>query len=194
MAIITTNKIQLDEEYIREKSGILNSLTFASAQYIFKVLEKHCKSDIKWFDGVKVKKLKRTIIHKNAHLDEYFAELLFRAILPPYLKDIEVCEHVLMSQDDDTFAKISWTNGVVFGIHSDETGGAKALAFFDEHTEGGGRKSPSCSQLVAEEFLGKSIPASIQKVLDEVNLNDSNKGAHQFHFAHVIKEHTSLHG
>lgn len=185
---IFPNRIALDKIYIEEKGGILNALTYASAQYIYKVLEKYGREKIKRFDEFKTKKLRRTIIHKNAHLDEYFAELLFRAILPPHLKDIEVSEHVLMSKEDDTFAKISWPNGVVFGIHAEETGGAKALAFFDEHLPDGTRIKPSCSQLVAEEFLSKNIPRSLQKVLDEVNLNDANKGAHQFHFAHVIKE------
>ena len=186
--IIFPNRVSLEQSFIDDKGGILNALTYASAQYIYKVLEKHSKDSIKWFDSGKVKKLRRTIIHKNAHLDEYFAELIFRAILPPHLKDIEVCEHVLMSKEDDTYAKISWPNGVVFGIHADEAGGAKALAFFDEHHADGSRTKPSCSQLVAEEYLGNKIPKSIQKVLDEVNLNDANKGAHQFHFAHVIKE------
>lgn len=187
-ASIYTNRVILDQSYIDGKGGILNALTYASAQYIYKVLERHGRDNIKWFDSTKSHKLKRTIIHKNAHLDEYFAELIFRAILPPHLKDIEVCEHVLMSKEDDTYAKISWPNGVVFGIHADETGGAEALTFFDEHHANGSRLKPSCSQLVAEEYLGNRIPKSIQKVLDEVNLNDSNKGAHQFHFAHVIKE------
>lgn len=187
-AAIFPNKVVLDKLYLEEKGGILNALTYASAQYIYKVLEKYGREKIKRFDEFKTKKLKRTIIHKNAHLDEYFAELLFRAILPPHLKDIEVSEHVLMSKEDDTFAKISWPNGVVFGIHAEEAGGAKALAFYDEHLQNGTRIKPSCSQLIAEEFLGYNIPKSIQKVLDEVNLNDANKGAHQFHFAHVIKE------
>jgi len=185
-AAIFPNRVVLDKIYIEEKGGILNALTYASAQYIYKVLEKYGREKIKRFDEFKTKKLRRTIIHKNAHLDEYFAELLFRAILPPHLKDIEVSEHVLMSKEDDTFAKISWPNGVVFGIHAEETGGAKALAFFDEHLSDGTRIKPSCSQLVAEEFLGNNIPRSLQKVLDEVNYSDSHAGAHQYNIKNLF--------
>jgi hypothetical protein len=189
MAVITTSRIELDSDYINAKSGILNALTSASAEYIYKVIETFNRNNnhqLKWFDKDKQKKLKRTIIHKNAHLDEYFAELLFRAILPPFQKDIEVSEHILMSKEVDSYARISWPNGVVFGIRSDEAGGAKALHFFDEHKEDGTRTSPSCSQMVADEFLGTKIPGSIQKVLEEVNYSDSYPGAHQYHIKNVL--------
>ncbi|MBX3008046.1 MAG: hypothetical protein KF816_08475 [Melioribacteraceae bacterium] len=178
--------MKIDSAYIEEKGGILNALTYASAQYIFKVLERHGKEKIKWFEHNKTQRLKRTIIHKNAHLDEYFAELIFRSILPPHLKDIEILEHVLMSKEDDSFAKLSWPSGVVFGIHSDEAGGAKALSFYDEHNSDGSRAKPSCSQLVAEEYLGNNIPNSIQKVLNEVNYSDSHSGAHQYNIKNVF--------
>lgn len=183
---IYPNRINLEKSFFAEKGGLLNGLTYASAQYIYKVLEKHGKEKIKLLDTNALKKIRRTIIHKNAHLDEYFAELIFRAILPPYLKDIEVCEHVLMSNEDDLFAKISWPNGVVFGIHSDEAGGAKALAFYDEHNNDGSRAKPSCSQLVAEEYLGSGIPDSIQCILDEVNYSDSHSGAHQYNVKNLF--------
>ncbi len=181
--IISVDRIKLTDNYIRDKSGILNALTYASAQYIYKVIE---GSSVKWFDVVKGKKLRRTIIHKNSHLDEYFAELLFRAILPKHQKDIEVCEHILMSKEEDSYARISWPNGVVFGIRSDEAGGAKALQFFDEHNNDGTRISPSCSQMVAEEYLGKRIPDSIRKVLNEINFSDSHSGAHQYHIKNLF--------
>jgi hypothetical protein len=189
MAVIRCDTIQLDREYINEKSGILNALTYASAEYVYKVIEnfnRYNHHSLKWFDQAKQKKLKRTIIHKNAHLDEYFAELLFRAVLPRNLKDIEVYEHVLMSAEDDSFARISWPNGVVFGIRSEEAGGAKALHFFDEHIEDGTRTSPSCSQLVADEFLGTKIPGSIKKILEEVNFADAYSGAHQYHIKNIL--------
>lgn len=188
---IMYNRIIIDSEYINGNNGILNALSTASAQYIFKVIEKHNRANNitnKRIDDEKIKKLKRTIIHKSAHLDEYFAELIFRSILPPYLKDIDIKEHTLISKDNDAFAKISWPNAAVFGIHADETGGAKALLTFDEHNPDGTRIKASCSQLVAEEFLSPSIPPSIKTVLDEVNFNDSGTGAHPFHFAHIIKE------
>jgi hypothetical protein len=185
MAQIYRDSIRIDAPYIEERSGILNALTTASAQYIYRVLEYHVgRENIKRFPSSN--RLQRTIIHKNAHLDEYFAELIFRAILPPHLKDIEVSEHVLMSKEDDSYAKISWPNGVVFGIHADEAGGAKALAFYDEHHADGTRTKPSCSQLVAEQYIGSKIPKSIQKVLDEVNISDSHGGANQYNVKNLF--------
>ncbi|MEX0968393.1 MAG: hypothetical protein WD077_14250 [Bacteroidia bacterium] len=184
--MLTSNQISLGKEYIADKQGVLNALSFASAQYIYKVLEKHNGHNIGRFNQSATRKLKRTVIHKNAHLDEYFAELLFRAILPPHLKDIEVEEHVLMSTEDDSYAKLSWPNAVVFGIRSEEAKGARPLAFFDEHHDDGSRTAPSCSQLVAEEFLGSNIPDSIQLVLDEVNHSDANRGSHQYNLKNLL--------
>ena len=184
--IISANQIKIDLNYLHEKGGILNALSSASAQYIYKVIEKHTKKeDRKWFDNEKIEKLRRGIIHKNAHLDEYCAELLFRAILPPHLKDLEIKEHTLFSKEDDTFAKISWPNAVVFGIGGKEAGGAKALQIFDEHNADGTRVKLSCSQLIAEEFL-KQIPESLQIVLDEVNIADSGTGGHQYNLKNII--------
>ncbi|MCF8276185.1 MAG: hypothetical protein K9J17_05565 [Flavobacteriales bacterium] len=185
-SIINANRILLCEDLISEKGGILNAITYASAQYLYKVLEKHDKTKLTRFDTQKTTKLKRTIIHKNAHLDEYFAELFFRAILPPHLKDIEVSDHVLMSAEDDSYARMSWSSGVVFGIHADESGGAKALAFYDEHHADGTRTKPSCSQLVAEAFYSGELPSSIQTVLDEVNYSDSHAGAHTYNIKNII--------
>lgn len=186
MTNISADHIKIDSNYIQEKGGILNALSSASAQYIYKVIEKHSGKDcINRFDNEKIKKLRRSIIHKNAHLDEYFAELIFRAILPPYLKDLEIKEHTLISKENDTFAKISWPNSVVFGIGSEEAGGAEALQIFNEHSSDGSRLKPSCSQLVAEEFF-KKIPESIQVILDDVNMSDSGRGAHQYNLKNII--------
>ena len=184
-SFISANEIKIDKNYFQEKGGILNALTTASAQYIYKVIEKYNRGNsIKWFDLEKTKKLHRSIIHTNAHLDEYFAELLFRAILPPNLKDLEIKEHTLISKDNDTFAKISWPNAVVFGLRN-EAGGASALQIFDEHNSDGTRIRPSCSQLVTEDYVS-NIPESIQIVLNDVNMSDSNKGAHQYNLKNII--------
>lgn len=185
-ATVTINNLLLENSFIEDAGGLLNAIVLASAQYVYKVIERHTsKDDIKWFEKEKQKKLHRLIIHKNAHLDEYFAELLFRAILPPHMKDIEVKEHTLISSSNDIFAKVSWPNAVVFGIGSEDAGGAKALQIFDEHnaTEGT-RIKASCSQLVVDEFL-KRVPRSIQIILSEVNESDSNSGAHQYNLKNL---------
>lgn len=192
---ITAEEIKINSSYINEKGGVLNALTTASAQYIYKVCEKNSRRNgniIKRFDNAKVKMLRRNFIHTNAHLDEYYAELIFRVILPPHLKDLEIREHSLIAKDNDTLAKSSWPSGVVFGIRPDETGGAEALQVFDEHNADGTRIKPSCSQLVAEEYLGNSIPPSVQAILDEVNMSDSNKGAHQYNLKNIIPDMHNL--
>ena len=183
---ITSREIYITSDYIKEKGGILNTLTYVSATYIYKVFESFDKDSIKKFSDEKLKKIKRTIIHKDPHLDEYFAELLFRAILPPSLKDIEVMEHVLISKEEDSLAQISFIKGVVFGISSQETGGAVPLQIFDEHNKDGDRIAPSSSQLVIDDFFGNQIPSSIKKVLDEVNFSDAYSGAHQYHIKNIF--------
>lgn len=184
---ITANRLLVDQVYIDEAGGILNALVKASALYIYKVIEREAgQENIQRFDQEKIKKLHRIIIHKNAHLDEYFAELLFRAILPPHMKDLEIKEHILISKSNDIFAKITWPNAVVFGIGREDAGGANALQVFDEHNAfDGSRIKPSCSQLVADEFL-RRIPKSIQIVLNEVNTSDSQSGAHQYNLKNLI--------
>ncbi|MBL8080452.1 MAG: hypothetical protein JNM55_20950 [Anaerolineales bacterium] len=183
---ITSGRLDIDQEFLKESGGILNGLILASAQYLYKVIERNISKDkIQRLDAEKSKRLNRLIIHKDAHLDEYFAELLFRAILPPHLKDLEIKEHTLISKTNDIFAKISWHNAVVFGIGSEDAGGANALRVFDEHGSDGSRVKPSCSQLVADEFLG-TVPRSIQLVLNEVNRSDSGTGAHRYNLKNLI--------
>ena len=107
MAAIYANRIELDQDVVQDLSGILNSLSYASAQYVYRVIERHVKKqDVKWLDNEKLKKLRRSIVHTDAHQDEYFAELFFRAILPPGLRDLEIREHNIISKENDTFAKI----------------------------------------------------------------------------------------
>jgi hypothetical protein len=186
--IIKINRIQLGDEYIQKKHGLLNALTFASAEYIYKVINRDKRKGSKKFNPTKLGLLQRTIIHKNPHLDEYFAELFFRAILPPNMKDIELAEHTLMSSEQDTLAKVIWPNSVVFGFNKEEQGDATALELFDEHEKDGSRNIHSCSQIIIDKYLIKPIPKSIQFVLDEVNQIDSSGGAHSYNLANLIKK------
>lgn len=187
---INLSYINLDKDYVDGCGGILNAIITASAQYMYKVIERHCdKNDIKRYDSKKINNLRHLVIHANAHLDEYFAELLFRALLPPYLKDIELKEHIIVSKYNDILSRIIWPNSVVFGIDSDDSGGALPLSCYDEHMSDGNRVKLSCSQMVAEEFL-KVVPYSIKVVLDEVNYSDANRGAHEYNLKNII---TSIH-
>lgn len=185
---ITINSIRIGDDYIDKKHGVLNALCFASAEYLYKVFIKHKGNNLKKFNPRKLANLQRIIAHKNPHLDEYFAELLFRAILPYNLKDIEIVEHTLLSSENDQLAQVMWENAVIFGFNEKEKGGATALEFFDEHEEDGTRRTPSCSQIVSDRYLSNSLPKSVQLVLDEVNQIDSNGGAHSYNIANLIKK------
>ncbi len=186
--IIEVNRVEISDQFIKQKRGLLNALTFASAQYIYKVANKRDRKGTKRFDIKKLGSLQRTLIHKNPHLDEYFAELFFRSILPPNMKDIELIEHTLMSSKQDALAKITWPNSVVFGFSKEERGGANALEFFDEHKTDGSRDISSCSQIIINKYFLNPLPNSIQIVLDEVNQIDAKGGAHSYNLSNLIKK------
>lgn len=185
---VNINNIHIGEDYIEKKHGVLNALCFASAEYLYKVFIKHKGSNLKKFNHKKLANLQRIIAHKNPHLDEYFAELLFRAILPYNLKDIEIVEHTLLSSENDQLAQVTWENAVIFGFNEKEKGSATALEFFDEHEEDGTRRTPSCSQIVTDRYFLNSLPKSVQLVLDEVNQIDSIGRAHSYNIANLIKK------
>lgn len=182
------NNITIDKKYIEQKHGILNALCFASGEYISKVLKKHGDQKVKRFSSKDLGNLQRVIVHKHPHLDEYFAELLFRSILPYNLKDIELVEHTLMSIDNDPLSQITWPNAVIFGFNNQESGGSRAIEYFDEHEEDGSRRTPSCGQIVADRYLFNPLPKSIQTILDEVNQIDSIGRAHSYNIANLIKK------
>lgn len=176
--------IQLTQQYINNNGGYLHSLRKKSALYIRSLLNKE-KSLL--HTDLELSRLDRTISHAHPHLDEYFADLLFRSCLPEHKMDIDFMEMSIQSKDNDSACKAYWPNAVVYGIGSMAAGGAQAICLFDEHEQEGEKSVASCSQMVKDRLLKKYIPASVFQVLWEVNELDSTGAAHNHHISNIIK-------
>lgn len=121
--------------------------------------------------------LDRIIVHTDPHLDEYLADLLFRACLPPDKWSAESIEQAIFSSVGDSGCRLLWPTAAVLGIGSNVSGGVQPLFLFDEHVSGQSRVAPSCSQIVLNKMLNE-VPPSLNGVLREVNAIDEFGGAH----------------
>jgi hypothetical protein len=164
-------------------SGIISELTRISAESINQILKQNqsINGKINYVDD-----LHRLVVHTDPHLDEYFAELLFRACLPPFKRDIDFIEQSTYSEDNDQDLISLGPNSAGFGFGGNASGGAVFLALFDEHTKGVGRSERSCSEIVSKVHC-KNLPFSIRVVLEEINRIDSSGGAHPQHLNNIIK-------
>ena len=73
--------MNLSQEFgFNSSSGIIVELTRISAESISKLLKEHHSLNGRIDD---LDSLHRLIVHTDPHLDEYFAELVYRACLPP---------------------------------------------------------------------------------------------------------------
>ncbi|MGB0871329.1 MAG: hypothetical protein ACPGSD_17200 [Flavobacteriales bacterium] len=176
--------LNINKEYIRKNGGFLHAVNLKSAEYIGDILGQcnRTKSGIK-----NIAKLDRTISHKNPHLDEYFADLLFRSVLPKHKRNIDFLEMSIYSEDNDSGCKAYWPNAAVFGIGGLVSGGAKPIISFDEHEKGGEKTVFSSSQMVINSFAKGFLPKSIRQIINEVNKIDAFGGAHPLHIGNIIK-------
>jgi hypothetical protein len=193
MATIRPNKIQLDDDFIKSQGGIIKALNFTSAKYLRSVLDKSKTKPFKSYPKEKVDRLKNIVVHTNPHLDEYFAELLFRAILPDSHKTLPLVDYVRTNNSVDSYTDSLWPNSAVFGILPDDRSESKALDFFDEHRGDGTRSKYSCSQIIADEFFLGNTPKSFLKILKHVNYTDSQSGSHQFNLKNIIFKMHEIH-
>ena len=176
--MITINKIDTEES-----GGLLSAISMKSAQYIRGLIPRTNLAGIERLLG-------RHIVHTDPHLDEYFAELIFRSCLPSQSFNIEYIEESLFSVNNDFGAQQLWPQAVIFGIGSTVSYGVTPLLLFDEHVLGKGKTSASCSEVVIdylENTAQSSFPASIRTVLNEVNIIDEFGNAHPQHLGNVIK-------
>jgi hypothetical protein len=175
---------QLD---IQQTGGLLAALTKKSEDYIRSVLLK--KGKVR-FDFEKAKYLDRIIVHTDPHIDEYVAELFFRACMSEKQNTLEIPfqELSIYSIDNDLNCKTLFPTSAVLGIGNVASGGAEALFLFDEHVNTGQRvrSLDSCSQVVASKFIA-NIPQSVDILLREINVIDSYGGAHPQHLGNLIK-------
>lgn len=178
------NMLQFTKEYQNQNGGFLHAISKKSAQYLKQVLRN--KGSLKKLP-IDLKKLDRTISHTHPHLDEYFADLLFRSCLPDYKMDIDFMEMSVQSQEYDSTCEAYWPNAAVMGIGATLNHKPKSIYLFDEHVKNGKVKDLSCSQIVADQMLKKFLPFSVYTVLREVNEIDAAGGAHTQHIGNIIK-------
>lgn len=177
--------IEITQRDVQNGGGILSALAFKSAQYVGSVMRDAL--DKRFLNDGKIDRLHRTVVHKNAHIDEYMAELLFRAALHSKKINIGFKELSIFSSDADYNCVNYWPNAAVFGMGGVHNGGAEALFLFDEHRDDGGRARASSAQLVADKIFFKWVPKSILPILQEVNRIDSVGNAHDTNMSNILK-------
>ena len=173
-----TTLLSISEADCQRCGGFLAALTDVSTSVFHEILKRR----VKWKP---VDTPDRLIVHKAPHLDEYVAEMLFRAVLDEPDRRREFLETALHAEDDSS-ARVHWPTAAVFGIGADKPAGLYAQYLFDEHVKGGGRVEDACTQIVAERCFS-SLPDSLQRIVDEVSAIDSRGGAHELHLNNLLK-------
>ena len=176
--------LTISEQDIQKTGGFLAALSDKSCEYVRSIFN---VQDFPALGG-KESSLERIIVHTDPHVDEYFAQLIFRACLPPDRRGCEFLEQSIFSTDNDLDCQQLWPSAAVFGIGAATSGGVSALYLFDEHVASPGRPkiAPSCSHLVANKML-RVIPNSIATVLKEIDVIDDCGNAHPQNLWNLIK-------
>jgi len=181
--------IKLTPDYIKDAGGLLPALTLRSASIVREII-----GNTKYNLPQNIDKLNRIITHKNPHLDEYMAILIFRAVLPPDKQLIPLEEMVLSSTNNDQVAKATWPSSAVFGMGGVHTGGAKPLIMYDEHVKSGQKKkNGSATSLMLHKLFVSNIPIQLLQLCEEVDHIDAFGGAHYKHLGIYIKDLHDVH-
>lgn len=179
--------LQLTQSDTQRAGGILSALSAKCAEYVRSIIP---------VDYLKprppLELPDRFIVHMHPHLDEYCAELLFRALLPADARRRPYLEQALYSKDNDSTAKHLWPLSAVFGIGNEASGGARALHLFDEHANRSSGGYASCTAVVASEML-RVMPPPLAVLVEEVNLIDKFGNAHAQHLNNLIKTVHEVH-
>jgi hypothetical protein len=168
--------IQITTHDLKNKGGLLATLAVKSAEYVRSITPSSAAVDASTLTNL----IRRHIVHTDPHIDEYFAELIFRACVSSS-DSTDFIEESLFSPDSDFGAQQLWPEAVVFGIGSTVSYGVRPIFLFDEHVTGKGKTCSSCSEVVAEELRSWGsieLPRSVQTVLNEVNVLDEYGKAH----------------
>jgi hypothetical protein len=182
--------IEINQDAIEKTGGILAAISYQSANY----LQEKLNPWINNIDEQQQQNLYYLIAHRGPHLDEYWAELLFRAALPEELRLLTFKEQALHSEHNDLVAEQYWPYAAVFGMGETISAGQKALLLIDEHPKIGSGKpvAPSCAEMVANRCFSR-LPSEIQLICDEVNAIDASGGAHPQHLGNLIKTMHNTH-
>jgi hypothetical protein len=179
--------LTISQAETQRAGGFLAVLTDKSCEYIRSLLP---QSAVVGFDG-KEADLERIIVHTNPHLDEYFAEFIFRSCLPKERRGCGFAEQSIYSKTADLACQHLWPTAAVLGIGGTVSGGVNPLFLFDEHVideEIGKSKrtASSCSQLVSQKLI-RRLPPPLEILLSEVNAIDEYANAHEQNLANLIK-------
>jgi hypothetical protein len=170
--------LRVTRDDIAQCGGFLSAISQVSAEYLHQLLA----GAIVWQENDPPDRL---IVHKAPHLDDYFAEMLFRSALDSDQRRREFLEQALYAEDDLT-ARVQWPTAAVFGIGAALPCGDSAQHLFDEHIGAGGRTTDSCATLVANRCFQR-LPASVARVIGEIGDIDSSGGAHELHLNNLLK-------
>jgi hypothetical protein len=174
--------ITLQQQDISSSGGILAALADKSCECFASVLRGHLKP----IPEHALRHLDRTIVHTDPHLDEYFAELLFRACLPSEKWQCPFEEQSIYSADSSLGGQLIWPTAATVGLPVAIGAGVRPLFFFDEHVAGQKKIAPSVSQIVADQML-TSIPSALAVMLSEMNAIDEFGGGHPQNLNNLIK-------
>lgn len=174
--------ITITQSDISASGGVLAALADKSCECVRAVLKSECKAPPQQI----LESLERIIVHTEPHLDEYFAELLFRSCLPREKQQCEFIEQSVFSATNDLGCQLLWPSAAVLGIGSTAAAGVMPLFLFDEHVSGQSKIAASCSQLVADKML-KRVPEALGTLLREVNAIDEFGGGHPQNLNNLIK-------
>ena len=159
--------------------GVLRAIVSTSTQYLRQLFA----PQVRVVNGAP----QRTIVHRAPHLDEYFAELLYRSagvgngMLP------EFRELPLHSLTHDGPSEYYWPGAAVFGMGANSPQ-LRALPadLFDEHDTNTGRSAESCVAMVLTDRFSATPPA-IAELVRETSRIDASGGSHSQHLGNAIK-------
>lgn len=176
--------IKITAEDIKLGHGMLGAISRASVRTVRDLL-----GGLSAYPPRNLDRVTRLFAHKNPHIDEYMAMLLFKAAMPERYWSLPFEEFVLSHATDDTLARATWPNAAVFGMGATHNGGARAAILYDEHVpEGKTRKSTSATKLVMEKLFGdRKIPRPVSRVCKEVDHIDAYAGAHPNSLSTYVK-------
>lgn len=178
--------LTLTPDDIAVAGGLLAAMSAKSMAY-FDSLVDHAKTRM----PAAARDVNRIVTHAAPHLDEYFASLFFKSLLPVGARNLPLHEAVLSSRHNDPLAHALWSDAAVFGIGHRESGGAQGRIVFDEHCFSDEvRKASSCSELTINRLMAGgvgAIPSTMFWIFREVDHLDANGGAHPLHLGNAIK-------
>ena len=112
--------LTISQTEIQKAGGVLAALTEKSCEYIRSILP---PAAMLGFGGIETG-LDRIIVHTSPHLDEYFAELVFRLCLPQEKRNCDFLEQSIFSKTNDLACQHLWPTAAVLGIGGTVSGGA----------------------------------------------------------------------